>query len=169
MLPETMNIIEMDRSYYAVVEMKSYEDMGSCAYSRDYKIIPLSLKDNTLLDLYELDSKNARTLEIHGETKLPFEDLPIYLELESAKRNERGLVYEYKVKGNSKWKKVLDISGRVEIGVAHGTLLLENIDILEESVADLFNYTGLGSKEVEDILNGEKKVKITVEIKEKQY
>ena len=63
--------IEDREGLFVVVDVKSYEDLGSMSYERDYQIVEYKPE----LDDLEIDLSKTMKYEVRGKSKLPIKVL----------------------------------------------------------------------------------------------
>jgi len=167
MLNQELYIIKYKDGYYAVAEMKNYEDYGSCGYCRTYKVLFLSAINDGLEESYTLLEEDATLIEVNG-SKLPIEYIKAHLELDFAKNNEGKVTYSYTVTNNAKWEEVLKKSGTVE-SIA-GSFFLGNLDLsTENSFLEILEESVLKEEDIVKVLNGKTDIELSIKIKNKKY
>jgi len=86
------NIIVYEGNSHYIHSIKNYEDVGSCAYAREYKLVPCNLEEKELI----YSSKDYFfTLSVNGATSLPFEYHPKYKYVEQKMIRKGGIETYY--------------------------------------------------------------------------
>lgn len=162
MLKQHLKVIQKDKVFYAVTKMKNYEDMGSCAYSRDYYVVRLDKENGNMKDRYVIEASNVVCMPVHGETVLPFEETDITLELLQAVVIDGTLQYTYQVENNNVWTDLIHETGFIKND------FLGAIDVdetLYATIAKLLN----NHEDRKALAQGKLEFDLSVKIKRKQY